>query len=149
MACSDEHDECGHFADEDAENRIAMVRKRLRKLEEAKKEMRAPMLYGPQRAERTFVSFGSSYGPLREAVDRLNGRGEQANMLHFTDVWPLPAKKVRSALVAANRLVFVEGNATGQLERLLGTHTSAYVNQRIHRYDGRPFSPEYILDHLQ
>jgi 2-oxoglutarate ferredoxin oxidoreductase subunit alpha len=149
MACSDEHDEYGHFCDEDAENRIAMVEKRLRKQEGARSVMRAPQLYGPERAERTLVGWGSSYGPLREAVDRLNKGGEQVNFLHFTDLWPLPAKKVRSILSSAGRLVFVEGNATGQLERLLSAHTGAYVNQQIHRYDGRPFSPEYILDHLQ
>lgn len=149
MACSDEHDEYGHFADEDAENRIAMVEKRLLKLEGARSEMRAPAVYGPEQAERTLVGWGSSYGPLCEAVDRLNEREEKVNLLHFADVWPLPEEAVRAALGSAGRLVFVEGNATGQLEQLLGSYASGYVKQQIHRYDGRPLSPEYILDRLE
>ncbi|MBM4467840.1 MAG: hypothetical protein FJ014_20210 [Chloroflexi bacterium] len=85
MACSDEHTEDGHFEDEDPQNRVKMVQKRLRKLEVAKggggphhgapPSMRAPVLYGPEQADITLVGWGSSYGPVREAVDRLNQEG--------------------------------------------------------------------------
>jgi 2-oxoglutarate ferredoxin oxidoreductase subunit alpha len=149
MACSDEHDEYGHFEDEDAENRIQMVEKRMCKLEGAKHEMRAPVLYGPGRAERTLVGWGSSYGPIHEAVDRLNDQGERTNFLHFVDVWPVPEKRVWPVLASAGRLVSVEGNATGQFARLLQAYTDIHIRQEIHRFDGRPFTPEYILDRLQ
>ena len=160
MACSDEHDEHGHFEDEDAETRTQMVEKRMNKLEGAREAMGAPVRYGPERAELTFVGWGSSYGPLREVVDRLNAdqgssadeprlRGEQANLLHFTDIWPFPNEKVQPLLSSSGRLVCVESNATGQFARLLAAYTGVQVDQEIHRLDGRPLSPEYILDRLQ
>lgn len=149
VACSDEHDEYGNFADEDPENRVQMVQKRLRKLEVAVGEMRAPTLYGPEQADITLVGWGSSYGPVREAVDRLNQQGEKVNLLHFTDVWPFPEEKVLPLLELAQRLVAVEGNATGQFARLLRAYTGVQVDDQILRYDGRPFSPQYVLDRLQ
>jgi 2-oxoglutarate ferredoxin oxidoreductase subunit alpha len=149
VACSDEHDEYGHFADEDPRNRVRMVKKRLNKLELARKEMRAPTLYGPEKAGVTLVGWGSVFGPVREAVDRLNESGEEVNFLHFTDVWPLPEGKVLRLLESADRLVAVENNATGQLARLLRAYTGIQVDDHILRFDGRPFSPQYVLDGLE
>ena len=149
MTCSDEHDELGNFADEDAENRVKMVRKRLRKLDLAVEEMRAPALYGPQKAEITLLAWGSTYGPAREVVDRLNQNGGSANLLHFADVWPLAEGKVLPMLESAKRLVDVESNATGQFARLIRAYTGVEVDAKILRYDGRPLSPKYILDRLE
>ncbi|HJX38381.1 MAG TPA: transketolase C-terminal domain-containing protein, partial [Anaerolineae bacterium] len=149
QVCSDEHDEKGNFADEDPENRTKMVRKRLRKLEVARAEMRPPSLYGPEHADLTLVGWGSTYGALRHTVDRLNENGDNANVLHFTDLWPLPEDKLRPYLENIRRLVTVENNATGQFARLLRAYTGVEADQQISKFDGRPFSPEYILDRLE
>jgi 2-oxoglutarate ferredoxin oxidoreductase subunit alpha len=149
VACSDEHDELGHFADEDAENRVRMMRKRMRKLDLAADEIRAPSLYGPQQAEVTLLAWGSTYGPAREAVDRINQDGGSANLLHVVDVWPVAEDKVRPMLESAKRLVDVESNATGQFARLIRAYTGVEVDAKILRFDGRPFSPQYILDRLE
>jgi len=149
MACSDEHDEYGNFADEDMENRNRMVDKRMRKLAGAREVMEAPQRYGPEEAETTLIAWGSSYGPVREAVERLNASGEQANLLHFTDLWPLPEEKIQPLLEDAGRLVAVEGNATGQFARLLRAYTGVEVDGEIRRFDGRPFSPQYVIDGLE
>jgi 2-oxoglutarate ferredoxin oxidoreductase subunit alpha len=146
QACSDEHDQKGNFADEDPDNRTKMVQKRLRKLDAAREEMREPFLYGPEETETTLVGWGSTYGALREVVDRHDGK---ANLLHFTDLWPLPVDKVLPHLDEAQRLITVENNATGQLARLLRTYTGVEVDQQISKFDGRPFSPEYVLDRLE
>ena len=148
QSCSDEHDEYGNFQDEDAENRNKMVEKRLRKMDASLQDMRPPTLYGPPSAEVTFVGWGSTYGPLREAVDRLGSAGTSANMVHFGDIWPFPVDKAQAVLKGARRLVAVEGNATGQFADLLRMKTGLQVQQHIHRYDGRPFTAQYILDHL-
>lgn len=149
IASSDEHDESGHFEDEDPENRVRMVRKRLRKLETALLEMNRPTRYGPADAEITLVCWGSTYGPLREAVDRLNGNGTRANLLHFVDIWPFPEKKVAPLVESARYLVSVENNATGQFAQLLQARTGRQVDGMILRFDGRAFSPDYILARLE
>jgi 2-oxoglutarate ferredoxin oxidoreductase subunit alpha len=148
MATSDEHTEDGHIEDEDPVNRVRMVEKRSRKLVVAAKEMRAPALYGPEKADLTFVSWGSTYGPVRVAVDRINQGDSTANFLHFTDIWPFPEDKVLPLLESADRLVDVENNSTGQFATFLRAHTGIEVDHKILKFDGQPFSPEYILDRL-
>ena len=149
VACSDEHTQDGHFEDEDPENRIQMVEKRMRKMGAALEEIRAPTLYGPQQAEFTLVGWGSTYGPMREAVDRLNEGGNKANFLHFTDIWPLPQDKISHLLETTNHIVDVESNSTGQFAKFLRTYTGRKIDHQILRYDGQPLSPEYILTKLQ
>jgi len=142
---SDEHDEYGHIL-EDAENRRLMMDKRMRKLVTAIREMRPPTRYGPIEAEITFIGWGSTYGPLREAVDLLNADGCPVNMLHFVDIWPFPAESVAKMLAATKKTIAVENNYTGQIADLIRMSTGHQVAARILKYDGRPLSPEYILD---
>ncbi|MHB0856837.1 MAG: 2-oxoacid:acceptor oxidoreductase subunit alpha [Anaerolineae bacterium] len=149
LACSDEHDEHGHFADEDAENRILMVEKRMRKLETARQDILSPTRYGPDQADVTLVCWGSTYGPARIAVDWGNAQGRSLNMVHFSQAWPFPEESAQQLLAGANHLVAVENNATGQFARLLRGSTGIHIPERILRYDGRPLTPNYILDRLQ
>ena len=126
--------------------RTAMVDKRARKMVGMTQEMTGPSSYGPPEADTTYVCWGSTYGPLREAVDQLNASDHgRANLLHFVDLWPFPAEAVDGALAAANRIVAVEGNSTAQLASLIRTCTGRATDAQILRDDGRPLTPEYVL----
>ncbi len=145
VAAGNEHDERGAITEEPG-MRNAQVEKRQRKLIGMTEEMSGPHRYGPQEAEITFVSWGSTYGPLREAVDRLNAEQvDRANLLHFVDLWPFPAEATTAALGRARRLIAVEGNVTGQLATLIRANTGQTMDDTILRYDGRAFTPEYIM----
>jgi 2-oxoglutarate ferredoxin oxidoreductase subunit alpha len=149
VAASNEHDEEGNITEE-PDMRIAQVEKRQRKLIGMTREMSSPRLHGPREAETTFVSWGSTYGPLREAVDRMNAeRAGRANLLHFVDLWPFPREAITAALKSAHRLVAVEGNATVQLATLIQANTGQAMDDTILKYDGRPFTPEYILTRVK
>ena len=148
QSTSDEHDETGHVI-EDSETRIKMMQKRMRKLDLAVEEMRAPEVYGANKAEITLIGWGSTYGALRETVDLLNEEGTPANMYHFVDIWPFPEEKVTALLKNAKYTVCVEGNYTGQLANIIRTYTGIQMDKKILRYDGRPFSPGYILSKLK
>ena len=148
VSTANEHDEFGAVS-EDAQNRIAQADKRMRKKEGMRQEVESagwsPALYGPEEAEVTFVCWGSTYGPLREAVERLNAEeAGRANMLHFTALHPFPTE-AKPALERAERTIVVEGNVTGQLETLIRARTGLSVDASIRKYDGRAFSPEYIV----
>ncbi len=149
QACSDEHDEYGHFEDEDRANRLRMAGKRMRKFRHIVEDLRGPTIYGPERAELTLMGWGSSYGAMREAVDLLNARGTRANLLHFVDIWPFPEAKAAPLIEAARTLVAVESNQTGQFAHLVRAMTGRRVEQMVLRWDGRPLSPEYILTTLE
>ena len=43
------------------------------------------------------------------------------------------------------KLVMVEMNATGQCNRLLRQETGMQADHLVLKYDGAPFTPEYIL----
>jgi len=147
-SASDEHDEYGLIC-EDAVVRIQQDAKRMRKLETARAEIKAPLRYGPPEAELTFLTWGSTVGPLRMAVDLLNAEGKSANIVQIMDIWPLPIEKVTAALQGANKLICVEQNYTGQLATLVRAYTGIKVDGLINKYDGRPMSPEYILARLK
>lgn len=141
---SDEHDEFGHIS-EDQDNRIRMMQKRMKKLETARQDIEPPIRYGPESAPTVLAGWGSTYGVLREVVDRLDGK---ARLVHFRDLWPFAAEAAVEAL-QGGRLVVVENNYTGQFKRLLQGETCIEVDQVISRYDGRPFSPEDVVAGLK
>lgn len=145
---SNEHDEYPRI-EEDAQNRIEQHSKRMRKAQAMLPDVPAPTWYGPQDADVTLICWGSTYGPAREAVDRLNAQGAgAANMLHFSGLEPFPPS-AEAELTKARKKIVVEGNYTGQLETLIHAHTNIALDGHIHRFDGRPFRPEMILAKLE
>lgn len=148
VAVGDEHTIDGQIT-EDAEIRNEQMQKRMRKLDLIANEMRLPTLIGPANAEVTLVGWGSTYGSMVEAAKLLNDSGQSANVLHFTDVWPLPWDRVGDILKRCRRLVAVEQNYTGQLANILQTYTDVRIPLRINKYDGRPISPDEIVARLR
>jgi 2-oxoglutarate ferredoxin oxidoreductase subunit alpha len=139
----DEHDEEGHLT-EDAGERMAQVQKRLRKFIPLEKEISTPLKYGPKKAETTLMSWGSTYGAIHEAVDMLRKENASVNMLHLNELWPFPSKAVADAVSNTRNSYVIENNAIGQLARLIKTETGYDVGGRLLKYDGRPFTPDYI-----
>ena len=144
VTTSDEHTEYGYAAEE-AEARNKMMEKRMRKYETMMEDIRGPELYGDKDAEFTFIGWGSTYGAIREAVDRLRKNGMKVNFLKFSDLWPFPEAKARPFLEKAKHLIAVENNFTGQLANVIRKCTGTGVDSKILKYSGRPFSPEEIM----
>ena len=147
VAGSDEHTEDGHLT-EDLSVRKEMADKRLRKAEGIRSEVIPPELTGDRKPEVLLVTWGSSRGAVLEAASQLRLRGKKTATLYFSQVWPLVPEQFLSALQGARRVVSVEGNATGQLARLIRQETGFEIRDRVGRYDGLPITPEYILREL-
>jgi 2-oxoglutarate ferredoxin oxidoreductase subunit alpha len=148
VADSDEHNEEGHLI-EDAETRTAMMLKRQRKMEGLKKEISGPRTYGPSQADVTLIGWGSTLGALKETVDMAARDGLSVNLVHFSDIWPFPDEAATLALQGARRSIAVENNATAQFAHLLRAETGHKVSGSILRFDGRPFTPAYVLRQLK
>ncbi len=142
-----EHDEQG-FVTEAPDMRVKMARKRLRKIEAIAKDARGPQVYGDERADLTFVSWGSSRGPVIDAMELLASKGKKARLIHFTWMYPFPTEPVMKLLGDAKRIIDVEQNATGQLAALIMEHTGIKINDKILKFDGRPLYPEEIVENL-
>lgn len=148
VADSDEHTEDGHIT-EDLAVRARMVEKRLRKLEILAAEAIQPRRGGDPAPELLLVSWGSAGGAVAEAAERLRAGGVKAGTLHFSQLWPLVPEAFLGALTGAKRAVFVEGNATGQFERLVRRESGFAAAGHVRRYDGLPLTPGYVLDGLE
>jgi 2-oxoglutarate ferredoxin oxidoreductase subunit alpha len=147
VADSDEHTPDGHLT-EDLAVRVKMHDKRLRKLKGLVQELGGITTAGPDDAPLTLACWGSSLGPVAEAVARLNGEKTSARMVHFSELWPFPAAAVTQVLGKPQKLIMVEANATGQFNRLLRQETGIAADHLVLKYDGAPFTPGYILQGL-
>mgnify|MGYP006293806401 FL=1 len=147
-ANSDEHEEHGYSCEE-IENRNAMSRKRLRKVDSFKQRLPAPRLYGPEDAECTLVCWGSTKTMALQALDWLESEGLSVNVLHLTYLSPFPAEAVADRLKKAKVVVDVEHNATGQLADVIRMHTGLSVKHHLLKNDGRPIYPEEIADKVR
>ena len=144
---SDEHTPDG-FLTEDLDVRIKMMDKRLAKMKGLSAEILAPEWIGDDRPDILLVCWGSSRGAVVEASAELKSKGRQSAVLHFSQIWPLDPNQFLPRLEKAVRVVAVEGNATAQMARLIRRETGYHIEERILRYDGLPFTPEYILRRL-
>jgi 2-oxoglutarate ferredoxin oxidoreductase subunit alpha len=148
LVSSYEHDTRG-WAAEDATTRDAQNAKRLRKLILAAELAPPPVEFGPRKADISILLFGTTKMPAREAIKWLEAEGISVNMMQLVTVWPFPTAKVAEFLERSNRSIIIEGNATGQLESLVREHCFREPGHRLHRTDGRPFSPELIYTTIQ
>lgn len=145
-----EHDELGYGSvGEEAAVRIGQNEKRLRKLDLARKIVPPPRRYGPEAADISVVCFGTTKMPVLEAMKWLEAEGHSVNMLHTVTVFPFPAEEVGAFMDAAKRTIVIEGNATGQLEGLVRETCLKTFDEQLHRYDGRPISPEMVYAKLK
>ena len=148
-ADSDEHDERGAIT-ESAEVRTRMVDKRMKKLVGLASELKEPEFLGAEDYEVLLVGWGSTWGPIREALSLLNARGgRKYAALVFSDVFPMPTKLLTEAAAKAKEIVNVEQNATGQLARLIRMETGLPMSRSVLKYDGRQISGREIADYLE
>jgi len=122
-----------------------MVEKRLAKHRALQAAIRPPEEVDVAEAERILVGWGSSRPALLEALDRLHKNGIRAGMMHFTEMWPLPAYRFPEGKAYWS----VENNATGQLARLLRSEYGIAFAGQVHRYDGLPLTGAYIVEALK
>jgi len=147
VAGSDEHPIDGHLT-EDLSVRKFMVEKRLRKEEEIIAEVVPPEIQGDEKPDLLLVTWGSSKGAILEAAAKLRNDSTRVGTLHFSQVWPLVPHHFLKVLQDAGEVVCVEGNAFGQLARLIRRETGFDFHRRVLRYDGLPITPEYIIREL-
>ena len=142
-----EHDEFG-FASEDAENRKAMMRKRMKKLETLEKEMPKPVVYGSKKAKIGLISWGSNKGIILEAQKILQVQGVETDFLHLNFLNPFPAKPV-AEFCQDHHTLLIEQNISGQLTGLIREKTGLKIENQFLKYDGRPFFPEEIAEKVK
>lgn len=148
LTTSYEHDDHGQTS-ENPEVHQSMMEKRMRKLDSLAKELPEPVLYGPETADITIIGWGSSKGPILEAINQLEAEGIKANYLHILYLAPFPTYIVAKTLDNAPQTLLVEGNYSGQLADLISEKTLRRVKHHLRQYTGKPFSAKDIVDKIK
>jgi 2-oxoglutarate ferredoxin oxidoreductase subunit alpha len=139
--------ENGHIT-EDRSNRKQMVDKRKRKETVIRENLVPLQVEGDSDPELLIVSWGSTKGAVKTAMETMREKGRTVGSLHLAQVWPLPNEELLRHLQSADRVVCVEGNVNGQLARLIRRETGFCIERSLLQYDGRPIMPEWILQEL-
>jgi len=147
-ATGNEHDETGYLS-EDKTVRTKMMDKRFRKFEQAEREIPEPKLFGPKEVEVTIIAWGSTKGPIREAMKLLDRDGIKANFLQIVYISPFPKNTVSEIFETSKRIVIVENNKTAQLASLIKEKTGKEIEHKILKYDGRQFFPTDIYQRVK
>ncbi len=148
---ADEHDERGYTTD-DPQLTTEMYDKRFKKLDALVRELRnyeTTKFYGPAEADATILGWGSTKGPVREAMKLLSKEGLKVNYLQIVYLYPFPSADVQGILKSAEKTVVVENNKTSQLSSLIREHCLMSVDYKILKYDGRPFGPRELVQKIK
>ena len=130
------HDEYG-FTTEDPVVAKAVVDKRLLKERALTRELEdydTVKVFG--QGNTALLCWGSNKGVCIEMAQKFDLKVIQMLVLS-----PFPGKALSEAVNGVERIISVECNATGQLAILLQQH-GYHIDERILKYDGRPFSLE-------
>ena len=125
--------------------RMKMTRKRARKLSTVLQHLPAPVLEGSVDAETTLVGWGSTWGVIKEAAERLNAEGVSVNHLQIKTLVPLHVDEITVVLEKSQRIIIIENNQSGQFARHLRAESGIVAHGQIRKYDGEPLEPKHIV----
>src|SRR5207342_592574 len=69
---------------------MQMTARRRKKLQALAATLPTPKVYGPPEGNVLLVGWGSTRGPIQEAVDRARSSGDSVSSLHLKHINPLP-----------------------------------------------------------
>jgi len=138
-----EHSEAGRPR-YDAVTHMKMTEKRFKKMELAAESAPSPHVYGDANSDVGIITWGSTWGVVVEAIDRLAERGIRAHALAPRQLWPLPDSQLRPFMDGKRVLLVPEANYTGQLADLLASRYQRDF-KRVNVYSGQPFHVSEIV----
>jgi 2-oxoglutarate ferredoxin oxidoreductase subunit alpha len=143
-----EHDEMGHPTGS-PKLHMAMTAKRRNKLRKLAEEIPTPEVYGDQKGDTLLVGWGSTYGPIHDAVKMGREHGEKIGALHLRHVHPLP-NGLEKIFANFRRIVTVEMNdqgvyGFGQLATILRARYCEPKIESVTKTDGLTYRVKEIL----
>jgi len=145
-----EHDELGHPTGS-SKLHTQMINKRRNKLRKLAAEIPVPKVFGPSEGKVLLVGWGSSQGPIHEAVKQARAAGEAVSGLHIRYLNPLP-NGLEKIFAGFTHVFIVELNdegiygCGGQLASILRARYCDPRIQGINKVDGLTWKVREILD---
>lgn len=113
-----EHNETGTPSSQASDHK-AQLDKRLRKLTGFNYGEHWAEISGDEDADTAIVTWGSSAGPAREALERLRADGHAVRLVAVRLISPVQPEKFARALAGVSRVLVVEQTHSGQFYRYL------------------------------
>lgn len=123
---------------------IKNVERRAKKFEEIKKELKNFNSYKSYRkkgSKNIVLGWGSTTGAILDAVKDLD-----CEFIQILYLKPFP--NIKKELKGKN-LILVENNSTGQLGNLITEKTGIFIENKILKYDGRPFFADELKKEIE
>jgi 2-oxoglutarate ferredoxin oxidoreductase subunit alpha len=144
-----EHDELGHPTGSPKLHTL-MTAKRRKKLQALGATLPVPKVHGPSEGNVLLVGWGSTEGPIKEAVDRARAAGDSVSSLHLRHINPLP-DGLENIFSGFNHVLVVEMNdegiyGYGQLAAILRARYCDAKIQAINKTDGLTWKVKEILE---
>ena len=101
---------------------------------------------GEDAGEIAVVGWGSTFGPITRAVQKIRAEGHKVSHIHIRHIWPLP-KNLESLLNGFKKVIVAEIN-TGQLITVL---RSQYLidAQGLNKISGQPFKVSEVEEAIR
>ncbi|MCR4284787.1 MAG: 2-oxoacid:acceptor oxidoreductase family protein [archaeon] len=107
------------------------------------KNMEMIKIHGNKDSKNLIIGWGSTSGAIKDAIKDLD-----AKFLQVMYMKPL-SPQIKEEMENAEHIILVECNVTGQLGRLLREKTGIKIENRLLKYDGRPFCVDELKEHLK
>ena len=130
-----------------------MTEKRFRKLETATTQFSKAKTYGDENASIGIISWGSTSGPVFEAIDKAAEKGIKVQALYPRTLYPLPTEWIKGFVKNKDVVIVVEANYNAQFKSTI-VERCTHINRGTEvleflKYDGTPFLPEEILEEIE
>src|SRR3954464_11904686 len=144
-----EHDEMGHPTGS-PKLHMAMTAKRRNKLRKLAEEIPVPEIFGDQEGDTLLVGWGSTYGPIHDAVKLGREHGDKIAAIHFRHLHPLP-DGLEHIFAYFKRIVAVEMNdqgvyGFGQLATILRARYCEPKISSLTKTDGLTYRIKEIIE---
>jgi 2-oxoglutarate ferredoxin oxidoreductase subunit alpha len=144
-----EHDEFGHPTGS-PKLHMQMTARRRKKLQALGAALPTPKVYGPPEGNILLVGWGSTQGPIQEAVDRARAAGDSVSSLHIKHLNPLPPG-LENIFSGFSHILVVEMNDEGLygFGQLAGLLRARYCDPKIrgvNKTDGLTWKVKEILE---
>ena len=102
--------------------------------------------WGDAKGDVAVVGWGSTFGPITRAVQKVQADGHKVSHIHIRYIWPLP-KNLGSLLKKFKKVIVAEMN-TGQLITVL--RSEYLINaQGLNKTSGQPFKVSEVEEAIR
>ena len=127
----------------DPDNHALMTKLRQDKILGVRETIPTPEVHGPQEGDLLILGWGSSFGAITGASDRLRAAGRSVANMHMRHVWPFP--KGLDEIFGRFKRVLVPEMNMGQLWRLMRSEYPRHDFVSYPKVEGRPFTTTDII----